>query len=124
MCGYLCPGLNEWQESGKPIANLPTMSVQQLKSALAKDEVILVDVREPHEWKDGTVDGAKRIFFGEVEEKADSLPKNKPIAVTCSVGNRSSIGASILERRGFKEICNVLGGITAWKALGYPLKKE
>lgn len=124
MCGYLCPGMNEWQEAGKPITSLGTMSVQQLKSALAKKEVVLVDVREPHEWREGYVEGAERVYFGELEEKADSLPKNKPVVVTCSVGNRSSIGASILERKGFKNVCNVLGGMTAWQTLGYPMKKD
>jgi hydroxyacylglutathione hydrolase len=124
MCGFLCPGINEWQEMGKPISSLGTLSVQQLKSKLENREVTLLDVREPSEWKEGYVEGARRIYFGYLQDEADSLPKNKPIAVTCSVGNRSSIGASILKRKGFKEVYNVLGGMTAWEALGYPLKKD
>ena len=84
-----------------------------------------MDVREPSEWKeDGYVHCATRIFFVELPEKADSLPKDKPIAVTCSVGNRSSIAASILERKGYNNLYNVLGGMTAWTTLGYPTKKE
>lgn len=124
MCGYLCPGMNEWQEAGKPIASLKTMSALQLKSALANKEVTLVDVRQPHEWKEGYIEGAERINFGELEEKSNSLSKRRPIAVICSAGNRSSIGASILGRKGFKEIYNILGGMTAWQTLGYPIKKE
>jgi hydroxyacylglutathione hydrolase len=124
MCGFLCPGINEWQEMGKPISSLGTLSVQQLKSKLENREVTLLDVREPSEWKEGYVEGARRIYFGYLQDEADSLPKNKPIAVTCSVGNRSSIGASILKRKGFKEVYNVLGGMTAWEALGYPLEKD
>ena len=57
-------------------------------------------------------------------KKPMHCPKDKPIAVTCSVGNRSSIASSILERTGFKNISNVLGGMTAWTNLGYPTKKE
>jgi hydroxyacylglutathione hydrolase len=64
------------------------------------------------------------MFFGELAEKTGSLPKDKPIAVTCSVGNRSSIGASILKRKGFKEVYNVLGGVNAWENLGYPMEKN
>jgi hydroxyacylglutathione hydrolase len=71
------------------------------------------------------VEGAERIFFGELAEKKPGfLPKGKPIAVTCSVGNRSSIGASILKREGFKGVFNVLGGMTAWETLKYPTKKK
>jgi hydroxyacylglutathione hydrolase len=123
MCGYLCPGMGDWQEQGKPITSLGTLSVQQLKSKLAKKEIGLVDVREPSEWKEGYVKGAERIFFVDLDEKATSLPKDKPIAVACSVGNRSSIGASILKRKGFTEVYNVLGGMTAWTALGYLVEK-
>ena len=123
MCGYLCPGMGEWQEMGKPISSLGTLSVQQLKLKLKNSEVTLLDVREPREWKEGYVKGAKRIFFGDLAEQADSLPKDKPMAVTCSVGNRSSIGASILKRKGFERVYNVLGGMTAWESLGYPMKK-
>jgi hydroxyacylglutathione hydrolase len=124
MCGYLCSGMSKWQETGKPISSLGTLSVQQLRSKLKNSEVTLLDVREPREWKEGYTEGARRIFFGDLAEKASSLPKDKPIAVTCSVGNRSSIGASILKRKGFKEVYNVLGGMTAWENLGYPTKKE
>jgi hydroxyacylglutathione hydrolase len=124
MCGYLCGGMNEWQEAGKPIQNVPTMSVLELKSKLEKNEVSLLDVREPSEWnEEGTVEGAIKIFFADLPDEASSLPKDKPIAVTCSVGNRSSIAVSILQRAGFYNVSNVLGGMTAWTNLGYPVKK-
>jgi hydroxyacylglutathione hydrolase len=125
MCGYLCGGMNQWQEAGKPIRSFGTMSVTELKNKLTKQEVLLLDVREPSEWKDeGYVENAELIFFADLPEKADSLPKNRPLAVTCSVGNRSSIAASILERKGSKNISNVLGGMTAWTKLGYPTTKQ
>ena len=124
MCGYLCGGISEWQEAGKPFSSVATMSALELKSKLDRGEVALLDVREPNEWKeDGAVEGAKRIFFADLPEKTGSLPTDKPIAVTCSVGNRSSIAVSMLERAGFKNVSNVLGGMTAWKNLGYPTKK-
>jgi hydroxyacylglutathione hydrolase len=123
MLGFLCPGISEWQNMGKPISHIGTLSAPALKSKLEKDELLLVDVREPSEWKEGYIEGAKRIFFGHLMEKADSLPRNKPVAVICSVGNRASIGASILKKEGFAEVYNVLGGMTAWTNLGYPTKK-
>ena len=124
MCGYLCGGMNEWQEAGKPISSAVTMSVFELKKKIIKKEVLLLDVREPSEWKeDGCIEGAELIFFAELQEKTDLLPKDKPIAVTCSVGNRTSTAISILERAGFKNVSNVLGGMTAWTKLGYPTTK-
>ncbi len=100
------------------------MSALDLKRKLEKSEVLLLDVREPDEWKeDGIVEDAKCIHFADLPDKIDSLPKSKPIAVTCSVGNRASTAASILEREGFTDVSNVLGGMTAWTNLGYPIKK-
>ena len=125
LCGYLCGGLNEWQEAGKPIGSLTTMSVFELKGKLQKEEVTLIDVREPNEWKEeGTVEGAKRIFFADLPKNMDSLLKDNPIALTCSVGNRSSVAASILQRAGFKNVSNVLGGMTAWNNQGYPTENS
>ena len=124
MCGYLCGGMNEWQEAGNPINSTNTMSVLELKSKLEKGEVLLLDVREPNEWKEeGIMEGAKCIHFADLPDKMASLPKDKPIAVTCSVGNRASTAASILEKAGFTNVSNVLGGMTAWTNLGYPIKK-
>ncbi len=125
MLGSLCGGMNEWQERGNPISQIGTLSASRLRAKLSKEELTLVDVREPHEWKDdGYIDGAERIFFGHLGKKADSWSRDKPVAVTCSVGNRSSIGASILKRKEFTEVYNVLGGMTAWTNLGYPTKKN
>ncbi len=90
MGGYLCGGMNEWQEAGKPITSTRTMSVLELKSKLEKKEVTLLDVREPNEWKeDGSIKGAKLVHFADLPDKTGSLPKDRHIAVTCSVGNRS-----------------------------------
>ena len=125
MCGYLCGGMNQWQEAGKPISSADTMSVVELKSKLEKREVLLLDVREPSEWKeDGYVEGAELIFFADLPSKTHLLPNDKPIAVTCSVGNRTSTAISMLERAGFENVSNVLGGMTAWINLGYSTKKE
>jgi len=83
-----------------------------------------LDVREPNEWKeDGIIEGAECIHFADLLNKTGSLPRDKPIAVTCSVGNRASTAASILERAGFKNMSNVLGGMTAWTSLEYPTRK-
>jgi hydroxyacylglutathione hydrolase len=125
LSGYLCGGMNAWQEAGKPIRNFGVLSVVELKEKLAQNSVTLLDVREPHEWsEEGIVEAAIRIPFMDTEEGAGSVPKDKPLTVMCSVGNRSSLALSILEQVGFKNLYNVLGGMTAWNVLGYPSNKE
>ena len=120
--GYLCVGMGEWQKQGKPISTIGTLSASDLKDRL--ERYVVLDVREPSEWhQEGTIKGAERIFFGDLTEKLGSLQRNKRFAVTCSVGDRASIAASILKRKGF-EVSNVLGGMTAWENLGYPTTKK
>ena len=123
LYGVLCKGMNEWQEQGKPIRHVHTLSVSDLKDRRAHYEVI--DVREPSEWHgEGIIEGAEQIFFADLPKKAELLDRNKRIAVTCSVGNRSSLAASILDQKGFGHISNILGGMTAWRKMGYETVKS
>jgi hydroxyacylglutathione hydrolase len=124
IAGYLCPGIKEWRNSGKAIEQLGTLSAAGLKQKLERNEVSLVDVRSPSEWNEGYIEGAKRIYVGHLSGEAARLPRNRPVAVVCSVGDRAGLGASILKKERFTEVYNVLGGITAWEKLGYPLKTE
>ena len=120
--GYLCVGMGEWEKQGKPISHIGTLSASELKDSL--ERYVVLDVREPSEWhKEGTIEGAQCIFFGDLPEKVGTLPRNKRFSVICSVGDRASIAASILKAKGF-EVSNVLGGMTAWKKLGYPTTKK
>ena len=48
------------------------------------------------------------------------VPDDKPLAVTCGSGYRSSVSSSLLARSRGLDVINVLGGMSAWKAAGYP----
>jgi hydroxyacylglutathione hydrolase len=124
IAGHLCPGLGEWRDQGKPIDHLGTLSAATLKERLDLGEILLVDVREEREWEEGHIEGAENIYVGHLKEEADRLPRDRPIATTCGWGGRGSLGASILKRLGFEEVCNVLGGMRAWGRLGYLLKTK
>ena len=123
--GYLCRGIKEWRNHGKPMEHLGTLSAAMLRERLDHNEIILVDVREEREWDEGHVEGAERIYVGHLMVEANRrLPRDRPIATICGWGGRGGLGASILKKLGFDDVYNVLGGMKAWKSLGYPLKKE
>jgi len=50
------------------------------------------------------------------------VPRDKPVVVICGSGYRGSIAASFLQREGYEEVSNVLGGMSAWKAAGLPVE--
>ncbi|MFW6117616.1 MAG: rhodanese-like domain-containing protein, partial [Thermoproteota archaeon] len=124
IIGYLCVGIKGWRNQGKTTDSLGTLSVDSLKKKMDENEIVLVDVRDPVEWKEGHIEGAENIYVGHLRDKAEQLPNNKPVATTCGWGGRGGLGASILKKIGMDEVYNVLGGVKAWKSKGYPLKME
>ena len=74
----------------------------------------LIDVREPHEWEIGRIEGAQLIPLGQLQERASELQPDEDIVVYCKVGGRSAKGVEVLQKLGFKSLRNLKGGINAW----------
>src|SRR5215471_20131266 len=101
-----------WQEAGLPMQQLSQIAVEQLH-ALQHDLQVL-DVRDQDEWDEGHIKGATHIPYYFIEQRLQELDNTRPLAVTCASGQRSSLACSILQRHGFRELCNVVGGMEAW----------
>jgi rhodanese-related sulfurtransferase len=87
-------------------------------------EITLVDCRELYEWAAGHIDGAVHLPVNAIMSGAGSdLPTDKPVAVICRTGNRSELGAMMLQARGY-EAYNVAGGMEAWAAEGLPFAAD
>ena len=78
----------------------------------------LVDVREPPEWKDGTIDGAVCVPRGVLEWKAESedelKDKSAALVVYCKTGGRSALAAQTLQELGYTNVKSLAGGFEAW----------
>lgn len=75
---------------------------------------IVLDVREPWEIAICALPGSIPIPMGEIPERVNELPKNKPIVVICHHGVRSMQVAYYLNDAGFENVYNLTGGIDAW----------
>ena len=53
----------------------------------------------------------------------NQLPKDKHVVVSCDTGYKASIGTSILQMNGYKNVTNILGSMMSWKKAGYPVVK-
>lgn len=80
-------------------------------------------MREPYEFAAGHVAGAKLIPLGQLAQRATEIPRNIPVYVICRSGNRSAQASQILVSKGFSNIHNVQGGLLAWQAAGYPVRR-
>ena len=71
----------------------------------------LLDVREEDEWEEGHVEGSLHVPYHELRDGLPGdLPRDTPLAVACSVGNRSSLAASLLRRAGLENVIHVTDG--------------
>ncbi|GGA29538.1 rhodanese-like domain-containing protein [Paenibacillus physcomitrellae] len=90
------------------------ISPEQLEERLHQGEtVMMLDVREPGEWFEGHLPGAKHIPLGALPERCEELDRNKEWVVMCRSGGRSGLACEILHERGFK-VVNLTGGLLRW----------
>lgn len=80
----------------------------------ASAEVVLLDVREPHELAVACLDGTTNIPMARIPERVEELARHKTIVVMCHSGVRSMQVAGYLARQGFEHVVNLDGGIDAW----------
>jgi hydroxyacylglutathione hydrolase len=125
IVGYLKDGIEGWYNAGFPVEHLQVLTVQELKAKIDRGEQLtILDDRGENEWNAGHIKGAQHIYVGHIQERIADIPKDKPVAMFCNVGHRAGLGASILLREGCREVYNVLGSMTAWKAAGYTIYAE
>jgi hydroxyacylglutathione hydrolase len=117
VVGYLDGGMLAWQEAELPVQQLSQITVEALHSL--RHDLRVLDVRDQSEWEEGHIKGALHIPYYFIEEHLQELDPKHLIAVICGTGQRSSIACSILQRRGFTQLFNVVGGMEAWMKGGY-----
>lgn len=101
-----------------------SISVDKALSLLKSDQAILVDVREPDEFKQEHIAYAKSVPLSQIGTVFDQLQLDdtKPVLFQCQKGMRGQKACDLIQElehyRG--EVINLEGGIESWKAAGYP----
>jgi NADPH-dependent 2,4-dienoyl-CoA reductase/sulfur reductase-like enzyme/rhodanese-related sulfurtransferase len=83
-------------------------------SELSSTESLLLDVREPAEFQDGSIEGAVNIPLGQLRDRMEELPRDREIWITCGVGQRAYYGCRILSQHGF-QTRNLSGGYQTYR---------
>lgn len=97
------------------------VTVAQAKSMIDSNLVVILDVRTQAEYDSGHIRNAKLIPSTELPGRLNELNKNDSILVYCKSGGRSGPASQTLTDNGFLHVYNMVGGITAWIAAGYPV---
>ena len=80
------------------------------------NKVALIDVRTVEEYASGTIPGAINIPVDDLRDRLTELPTDRPIWLFCGVGLRGYLASNILKVRGYKEVRNLIGGITTYNS--------
>lgn len=100
----------------EPAYNGPEITAEELRlemSAKAGD-LVLIDVREPHEWDIVHIEGARLIPLNQLPERLSELDGHAEIVTHCHHGARSMKALEILKGAGFGKVRSLAGGIDAW----------
>ena len=120
--GWLAGGMLAWRTAALPVKTLPQWSVWDLQERIRTDrDVVVLDVRQPQEWSRGRIERARHITGAEIPERRTEVPNDRPVAVICGSGYRSSVIASLLAHHGHQNVANVIGGMSAWQRAALPV---
>jgi rhodanese-related sulfurtransferase len=99
------------------------VSVSEATLLINREDALVLDVRETHEWSAGHIPNARHVALGQLNKHLSELEKFKgrPVIVCCASGNRSSSACGALHRAGFDRVFNLSGGLGAWTGAGLPV---
>ena len=112
FCGMSAPA--DVRES---VDTVREITPRDLATRLARgDDILLLDVREPTEWRIARIDGARLIPLSTLQSAVPSLDRSREIVVHCHHGIRSAAAVRLLQSEGFGRVSNLAGGIARWSA--------
>ena len=97
-------------------ASVHHVNVEEFSKAISQKGVQLIDVRTTEEYTEKHIAHSKNININDsgFEKQLEALDKNKPLYIYCLSGGRSAKASNLAVQKGFKEVYNLEGGITAW----------
>jgi hydroxyacylglutathione hydrolase len=117
--------LQSWRAREGNLQTVAQLGVDELHDDGRKSGLRVIDVRSPHEWAEGHIEGAIHVPLAALAQHAAEIANGAgPIAVHCRGGGRAAIAASLLQAHGADQVMNLSGGYDGWVAAGYPVEHE
>ena len=92
----------------------------------AGEPLVLIDVRDPDEYRDGFIEPATNISRGFLEFRIGGAAADPttPIVLYCQSGLRSMLASKVLKDLGYENVTNLQGGFQKWAQSGLPVAKD
>ena len=98
-----------------PVSSMDADEARDYMAAHREGDYTLLDVRQPGEYEEAHIPGARLIPLPQLPNAYGELDPEKPTLVHCAMGGRSRVAAQMLSGLGFKEVYNLAGGIKAFQ---------
>lgn len=89
-----------------------TLTEEQFREGYRKAQ--LIDVREPNEFDNGHILGARNIPMTQMKMRLQEIRPDKPVYLYCQSGMRSGRAAQLLYKKGYKDLSHLQGGFKKW----------
>ncbi|WP_338470230.1 rhodanese-like domain-containing protein [Niallia sp. XMNu-256] len=91
---------------------LKTLTEEEFRGGYRKAQ--LIDVREPNEFENGHILGARNIPLSQLKMRLQEIRPDKPVYLYCQNGQRTGRAAQILYKKGYKDLSQLKGGFKKW----------
>ncbi len=100
----------------KNVKGMTNISADELLSRLnSSSDLLLIDVREPNEFKSGHIEGAISVPLSQFQQRYAEIPNNRELVIYCQSGMRSKAAGNWLIKHGYTNLYNLRGGIRTWR---------
>lgn len=103
-----------WKQFFTPVQSITPDEARTYLSDKTMQDVTILDVRQPGEYEEGHIPGAKLVPMPMLTDSLDEIDPGKPVLVYCAIGGRSRIAAQTLAGKGYDKVLNLTGGFKAW----------
>ena len=125
MAHHHSPGFLALVQAAK--ARIREIEIDEYRALEAKgDGLVLIDVREDHDWERGHIPGAMHLGRGILERDIERTfaDRNTPLVLYCGGGYRSALACDNLQMMGYTNVRSLAGGFREWSGNGLPVEKE
>lgn len=103
-----------WKQFFTPVESVDVQKAREIIHETSAHDLNIVDVRQPKEYEQGHIPGAKLVPLPELNNRLEELDPEKATVVYCAVGGRSRAAAQMLSGQGYTAVYNLKGGFKAW----------